>query len=299
MLNYELCCLFKKGITFKTTTIANLKKYTRSEQLKLLGDICWHNALALQRALRYCSQNGIGSFRVSSRLLPCYTHFEYGYTLDDLPNGEKIVDRLKRIGTYAKENNIRVTFHPDQFVILNSKDQDLTQKSIQELEYHNLLANYINADVINIHGGGGYGNKKLSLERLSATLATLSNDLLKKLTLENDDKVFTPEDLFPICEKHNIPMCYDVHHHRCLPDGMTIKEATNRAILTWNREPLFHISSPKNGWVDKNPRYHADYIDIKDFPEEWKNLNITISVEAKMKEDAVKRLMLEVKDLPY
>ncbi len=81
---------------------------------------------------------------------------------------------------------------------------------------------------------------------------------------------------------------YDVHHHRCLPDGPSVEEASELAFATWGeREPYAHLSSPKDGWQSPNPRAHADYIDPADFPEEWKGCAMTIDVEAKAKERAV------------
>jgi UV DNA damage endonuclease len=86
-------------------------------------------------------------------------------------------------------------------------------------------------------------------------------------------------------------MVYDVHHHRCLPDGFSIKEATEMAITTWNREPLFHISSPILGWKGQTPERHHDFVDVGDFPTEWLVLPITVEIEAKAKELAVMRLI--------
>jgi UV DNA damage endonuclease len=89
---------------------------------------------------------------------------------------------------------------------------------------------------------------------------------------------------------------YDVLHHRCLPDGLSIRKVTSLALKTWDREPLFHISSPKYGWGKSQNCWHSDYIDKKDFPEEWKALDITVEVEAKAKELAVKRLYMVLQD---
>ncbi len=53
---------------------------------------------------------------------------------------------------------------------------------------------------------------------------------------------------FLVCAATGVPLVYDVHHHRCLPDGASVAETTRLARATWRTEPLFHISSPLEGW---------------------------------------------------
>jgi UV DNA damage endonuclease len=120
-----------------------------------------------------------------------------------------------------------------------------------------------------------------------------------RLTLENDDRVYTPEDLLPVCRDLAIPLVYDVHHHRCLPDGRSVEATTELAIGTWIREPLFHLSSPKEGWDSGKPGSHHDYIDAEDFPGCWTNLDITVEVEAKAKELAVLKLKQDLIERVY
>ena len=93
-----------------------------------------------------------------------------------------------------------------------------------------------------------------------------------------------------------MPLVYDVHHHRCNPDGMSVEQATKKALATWNREPMFHISSPIEGWDGPKPERHHDFIDVKDFPTCWRRKKITVEVEAKAKEVAVEKLSGELKN---
>jgi len=96
-----------------------------------------------------------------------------------------------------------------------------------------------------------------------------------------------------------VPLVYDVRHHRCLTDGRqtadrrqtdgsSIEKTTEAALTTWNREPLFHLSSQLNVWKRKKPGPHHDFINPQDFPECWKQLSITVEIEAKAKELAIK-----------
>lgn len=299
MLRFGLCCLFKnEAVSFRTTTATALATIPRDRQLVKLSEICLHNAHNLQLALETVQRLGIGAFRIMSPLFPRMTHPEAGYTLTQLPDGEAISSTLEACRTFALEQQIRLSFHPDQFVVLSSPHPAVVANSIVELEYQARLAEMVGADVINIHAGGVYGDKKSALQRLGNVYAELPDAIRSRLTLENDDVSYTPEDLLPLCATHGIPLVYDVHHHRCNPDGLTIEEATERAGATWETrggEQYCHISSPKVGWGGNTHRPHADFIDPADIPDCWLEREMTVDVEAKAKELAVVRVMEELR----
>ncbi len=295
MIRLGLCCIFRKEpVKFRTTTFRYVSRFSRKERLKYLSDICLHNAENLLAAVKACSRLKIGAFRINSQFFPLYTHPKAGYRYDDLPDGQEITAKFANVKAFRKKHDIRLSFHPDQFVVLSSPRPEVVKSSIAELEYQNAVAEMAGADVINIHGGGVYGCKKEALARFAKTFTRLSKSLQHRLTVENDDNSYTPEDLLPLCEKLGIPLVYDVHHHRCKPDNMSIQKATEAAITSWKSskrgEPYFHLSSPKDGWQGADPRRHADYINPDDFPECWKNLNVTIDLEAKAKELAISKL---------
>ena len=295
MLRFGLCCLFKdEAVTFRTTTAKALSTLPRDRQLIKLSEICLHNAHNLQRALETVQRLDIGAFRIMSPLFPRMTHPEAGYSLEDLPDGDTIGATLEACKIFALQQQIRLSFHPDQFVVLSSPHADVVANSIRELEYQALLAEMVGADVINIHAGGVYGDKQAALQRFGEVYEGLPESVRCRLTLENDDVSYTPEDLLPLCREHGIPLVYDVHHHRCNPDGLSVEDATDFAAATWRtvgKEQYCHISSPRAGWESGSPRPHADFIDPKDVPEYWLRRNMTVDVEAKSKELAVVRLM--------
>jgi UV DNA damage endonuclease len=262
---------------------------------KKLSQLCLGNALSLLAALQFCSRHGIGSFRIPSWILPVKTHPEVGYDVIELPDSGKIISAFQQCGEFVIQHGLRTTFHPDQFVVLNSPNGSIVAMSLVELEYHAQVADWVHADVINIHAGGAYGDKKASLARFARNLDLLSHSARSRMTVENDDTVFSPRDLLPICKATGIPLVYDVHHHRCLPDGLSVEAATRHAVRSWDREPLFHISSPVCGWGGRMPRQHHEYINRRDVPKCWRSLAITIEVEAKAKELAVLRLMRGIK----
>ncbi|MCY2986407.1 MAG: UV DNA damage repair endonuclease UvsE [Planctomycetota bacterium] len=295
MIRLGLCCIFRdEPIKFGTTTATASGKMKRADALVKLSGLCMANAEALLTALHFCAASGIGCFRINSQVLPLKTHPQVGYCMDELPQGKAIVRRFKDCGAFAKRHGLRTCFHPDQFVVLNSQRPEVVEASIRELEYQAEVATWIGADVINIHGGGAFGDKQKALADLARSLKRLSRRAKSRLTVENDDKLFTPANLLPICRATGIPLVYDVHHHRCNRDGLSVEQATEQAIGTWDREPLFHISSPINGWNGSRPGSHHDFIDVTDFPDCWLNLDVTVEVEAKAKEVAVLKLKREL-----
>jgi UV DNA damage endonuclease len=288
MIRLGLCCKFKdEPIRFRTTTATYLLRISRDEACAKLSALCLANTQALRQAIEYCAAHGIGSFRINSQILPVKTHPQAGYDIANLPDGDAICAGFLAAGERAREQGVRLTFHPDQFVLLNSPRPEVTERAIADLAYQAAVADWVGADVVNIHGGGVYGDKPSALARLVATIQALPAAIRALLTLENDDRSYTPTDLLPVCRQTGIPLVYDAHHHRCLPDGLSTAEATVAALTTWDREPLCHISSPKHGWDGPDPRPHHEFIDCADIPAGWRDLDLTVEVEAKAKEAAI------------
>lgn len=294
-LRLGLCCQFaREPIKFRTTTATAMLRLKKPERLARLAQLCLDNADALRASLQFCAGHGIGAFRINSQILPLKTHPTAGYDVDELPGGPDIVARFEACGAFARKHRLRLSFHPDQFVVLNSPNPRTLAHSLAELSYQADVAGWVGADTVNIHGGGAYGDKAGALNALRRNLERLSAPVRLRVTLENDDKVYTPADLLPVCTDTGVPLVYDVHHHRCLPDGLSVAEATARARKTWKTEPLFHLSSPLEGWDGPRPERHHDYIDARDFPPEWLGWPLTVEIEAKAKELAVARLIADL-----
>lgn len=294
-LRFGLCCLFREEpIKFRTATATATARLSREDALVKLSQLCLANAESLLAALQFCDSHGISCFRIVSQILPLKTHPQQGYEIDELPEAVRIVELFKRCGDFAAAHRLRTCFHPDQFVVLNSRRPEVVAASIREIEYQCEVAEWVGADVVNIHGGGAWGDKQKALEDFERGFNQLSERARSRLTIENDDKLFTPVDLLPLCQKLQIPLVYDVHHHRCHPDGLSVEDATDSAIATWNREPMFHISSPLEGWSGPKPERHHDFINAADFPDCWRDRLLTVEVEAKAKEVAVMRLQQDI-----
>ncbi len=220
-----LCCQFAaEPIKFRTATAAALSRLPRPAQLERLAELARANADALLAALYYCHTHGIGSFRILSTLLPLRTHPTVGYRVTDLPDADALIARLRLCGDFAREHDVRTGFHPDQFVVLNSPDPEVVTRSLADLEAQAELAEWTHADTINLHAGGAYGDKPAALTRFRRSLERLSLRARSRLTVENDDTSYTPAELLALCHAERLPLVYDVHHHRCLSDGLTEAE---------------------------------------------------------------------------
>lgn len=286
-----LCCTFlAEPIKFRQTTVRYASTLSPPDRLRHLNEISLHNARALAEATQWCRAHGIGAFRVLSQLLPLYTHPAVGWTLDS-ETGAGVRALLKK----ARTKDVRLSFHPDQFVVPGSTSAATVAASLRELEYMGEVAELIGAEQMTIHGGGAQPNKAEALERLATGLTQLSKRARSRVVLENDDRVYTVEDLLPICERLGIPLVYDVHHHRCNPDRLSVERATELAAETWGtREPWAHLSSPAEGWKGRDPRPHADFIRLSDMPAIWRDREMTIDIEAKAKEKAVLKLQQQL-----
>jgi UV DNA damage endonuclease len=294
-IRWGLCCVFlAEPVKFRTATHAYVSRLDEAERWSYLRGIAADNVASLGAALETCARLGIGAFRVNSQFFPLATHPVSGYTLDSLDPDGTLRRALGVVRAYGDATGIRRSFHPDQFVVLGSEREDVVSASVRELDWQAGIAEQIGADVVVVHAGSAAGGMDTALARLRRGIDRLGPAARRVLALENDDRSFTPELLLPLCEADDVPLVYDVHHHRCRPDGFGIGAASDAASATWRgREPYFHISSPKDGWESRNPRPHADYVDPADFPAEWRGRSITIDVEAKAKELAVLQIMRE------
>ena len=130
-MRFGLCCLFKQEkISFRTTTAKVLSSMPREDQLRKLSGICYDNSLNLLFTVKACHKLDIGAFRIMSPLFPRMTHPDVGYGLSDLPDGNAIGQLLCAIRNFTRQHDIRLSFHPDQFVVLSSPYPAVVASSI-------------------------------------------------------------------------------------------------------------------------------------------------------------------------
>ena len=293
-----LCCTFvdQPDFKFRITTVAHLSRLAATGERAAFAfyeKIIVENLDMLVQVVAWCADNGIHAFRINSDLWPRATHPLVAPWVDELFARGDIQTRCTRVRELAQTRDIRLSEHPDQFLVGNSLREDVVTNTIADLEWRGRLGDALGVDVICLHVGSGAPDRESALWRWDATIPRLSASVLSKLALENDDRTFAPEHILPACLAWNIPLVYDAHHHRILRDSLNEEEATEFAMATWgNREPYFHLSSPREGWDTGDARPHHELIEPTDWPDAWTSLweagvPFTVDIEARAKERAV------------
>lgn len=254
------------------------------------------------RILRYNKAYNIDVYRFTSKLVPLATHpmvAHWDYI-------EDFKDELREIGDFVKENDFRVSAHPDHYTLINSTSKKVLEDSIRDLDYHVKLFEAMGLEdykyKLVMHIGGVYKDKESSVERFKENYEKLPDRIRKRLMLENDDKVYTARDVLNICNDLKVPMVLDVHHHNCVNNGERLDEMLGEIFDTWKDEyfsPKIHFSTPKSC---KDFRSHADDIDINEFYEflgiaKGIGRDFDVMLEAKNKDTALLNLTEELKRL--
>ncbi|MFC4401979.1 UV DNA damage repair endonuclease UvsE [Gracilibacillus xinjiangensis] len=282
----------------RTLTFANWKKQDKDSRKEKLYYLTLQNLKNTKRTLYYNIAHGIELYRMSSSIVPLATHPEVKW---DYVTPFSYL--FKEIGELVKENNLRVSFHPNQFTLFTSPQEHVTSNAIIDMAYHYEMLKAMGLDKdanINIHVGGAYGNKPEAIGRFNVNFDKLDKDIRRQTTLENDDKTYTAEETLQICERHGIPFVFDYHHHWVNPGvAKEFEQLLPRIFGTWkntDKVPKFHLSSPKS---EKLIRAHADYVDISFAMPFIKALkaygeSADIMIEAKAKNKATLKLVEEL-----
>lgn len=281
--------------TSSTITYTNYinKNYNASKLLEITKG----NLEALNEIIKYNIKNNFHFYRLTSKLVPLATHNKVSFDYI-----APLKDEYKKISKLINDNNIRVDTHPDQFAVLNSMDSKIVKNTVEILEYHYKIMDSlkIKDKIIILHVGSSACGKKASVTRFINNFNKLPDYIKKCIAVENDDKIYNIKDVLELCHKIKVPMVLDYHHFICNNEGENLKDYLNDIIETWNgRLSKMHFSSPKSK-LKKEFRSHNDYINSDDFINfinliKTQDKDIDIMLEAKAKDDAISRLVRQLK----
>jgi UV DNA damage endonuclease len=275
----------------------------REAAIRKLERIAISNLENCLRLLKHNTANDISFFRLSSRLVPLANHPE----LTDWKYMKALKEPLKNLAEYINSNSMRIDFHPDHFVLLNTTSKDTLNNSIKTLAMHEALLKGMEINPQHrcvLHVGGAYDDKEKALEQFIHNWGLLPHHLQDLIMLENDDTTFTINDTLYLCEKLGIPLVFDYHHHLANFENEDDWEHNwERVVGTWNHSTLpikMHISSPKS---EKEFRAHADHIDPDMFMTFLQKVQGTVPeihcmIEAKRKDEALFKLAEDLKSRP-
>ena len=279
-MNIGYACL-TLGVLNTGMKSCNLKNVT-DERLRSLIE---HNLISLENIIDYNIKNGILLFRISSDLIP------FGSSpANMIPWDEIFEDRFQTIGKKIRKSGMRVSMHPGQYTVINSPNQDVAERAIEDLKYHNRVLDSLGTGTgskIVLHVGGVYGDKEEALRRFARRYRGLDDGIKKRLVLENDERSYNILEVLETAMKLNMPVIFDNLHNKFNPsdgqgnDNYWIEEC-RKTWKAWDGNQKIHYSQQNNS---KKIGSHSESIRIGEFLEFYGSI---------CREDL--DIMLEVKD---
>ena len=235
------------------TTISWLNRQTKDVAEQKLWDIMVQNIEATHRLVERVGKldENLRMVRISSDLLPAYTQRDWSYFW----RRNDVVDFCSKnfsvIGNSARNNSVRLSFHPGQFTVLASENPGIVERSIEEFEYHADMARYMGygksfQDLkINVHISGKQGP-----DGIRRAYSKLSNEARNCITIENEENSWGLDDCLTISDL--VPIVLDVHHH-WIKTGEYISAVdprVDRVVQSWRGvRPTMHYSVSREDYL--------------------------------------------------
>ena len=236
-----------------STTVAWLNRQSKDVAEQKLWDLMAGNIEAVRKLVeRVGSLNeNLRMVRLGSDILPVYTQRDWSYFWRRSDVVDYCSKNFKSIGDSARNNNVRLSFHPGQFTVLASDNPDIVDRSIEEFEYHADMARYMGYGKsfqdfkINVHISGRAGP-----EGIRSTYKRLTPEARNCLTIENEEISYGLEDCLTIGDL--VPIVLDVHHH-WVKTGEYLSPMDplyGRVVDSWRGvRPTMHYSISREDWL--------------------------------------------------
>ena len=275
------------GYACKTVGVSGVNQRTctmKNATPDVLLSLIQSNLEALDKILDYNIQNGIKLFRISSDIIPFGSHPVNTVKWWDIFN-----EKLNEIGHKAITNGMRLSMHPGQYTVLNSPDDEVVGRAVEDLRYHVRFLDAMGLGQehkIVLHIGGIYGDKTAAVTRFIQRYRCSDENIRRRLIIENDDHQYSISDVLFIGENEGIPVVFDNLHHEVNPDNTHSEiEWIAACASTWKQADgpqKLHYSQQDAG---KRAGSHSTTLDAYDFLQFYTRLP---------KHDA--DIMVEVKD---
>ena len=281
-------------IAFKTMTRKSFNSMDRNQAIAVLSSRILHNTIVVRQIIAHLSNVGISHYRISSCMFPLITDPSLQLCYNDLPDLDAIHKNLESAGSLARECNISLSCHPDQFNVLASYNPNVVEKSIHELNHQSHVLDLMGcpqdlSSPMCLHLNRAPDFKQETVQqykdRFLHNLSCCSDGVRARLVLENEDKSFwNCSNLYEHFSDVRA-LVYDNLHDACNPSH----EMENNIQLfrdTWAQHvPVFHWSEGING-----SRAHCDR--ASHVPNcVLENLDCTWEVELKAKDFAILEIL--------
>ena len=259
-----------------------------------------NNLACLQQILEYNVQHGLLFFRMSSGLVPFASH-----AVNTFRWQEYFAPTFKAIGDYIKAHDLRISMHPDQFVVLNSPTENIVKNSFAELEYQCSIMDLMGLNKtakLQIHVGGVYGDKPAAIRRFADAFQVLPDNVKARLVVENDDRSYSLQNCLELHDQTGIPILFDNFHHECLNNGESMPEALRLAAQTWQPEDGILMMDYSSQSPGERKGKHVTNIQLELFREfltQLQGLDVDIMLEIKDKEASALLAISLLRELGY
>lgn len=277
-IGYACLTVGVKGTKLKSCTLRNALP-------EVLETLIQSNLEVLNNMLDYNINNSIKLFRISSDIIPFGSH-----PVNNLNWQEKFSNKLAEIGYKALTNGMRLSMHPGQYTVLNSPDENVVKRAVEDLRYHAGFLDALglgNEHKIILHIGGIYKDKTTAIKRFIHQYHLLEDNIKNRLVIENDDKQYNISDVLSIGLSQGIPVVFDNLHNQVNPDiQFTEAEWIYKCAATWKQSDgwqKIHYSQQNSG---KKPGSHSATIDVSEFLQFYESIkgqHVDIMAEVKDK----------------
>lgn len=245
------------GLNTGGTTLAWAKRNNRNIAETKLIDVAKSNIVNTHALIKRVATlpEELRMLRITSDMLSLYTHPEF----KDFWQSTDMQNDLQRwfapLGETARANNVRLSFHPGQFVVLASESEGVLNNSIEEFEYHVDMAKWMGygkqfQDIkINVHISGRKGP-----QGIRDVYGRLSPEARNTLTLENEEYTHGLSDCLSLSDL--VPTVMDVHHN-WIREGSYINcndDLVKKTIDSWRGiRPTMHYSVSREDVLGAHP----------------------------------------------
>jgi UV DNA damage endonuclease len=240
-----------------STTVAWLNRQTRAAAEEKLWDLMKQNIESTRLLVERVGSLDVNlrMVRLSSDILPVYTESSWSYFWRQSDVKAYAERHFSQVGKIAREKNVRLSFHPGQFTVLASEDDNIVQRSIEEFEYHADMARYMGFGrefqdfKINVHISGRKGP-----EGVRQAYTKLSPEARNCITIENEENSWGLNDCLTLSDL--LPIVLDIHH-AWINEGEYIETTdprVKRVIDSWRgRRPVMHYSVSREDYLAGYP----------------------------------------------